>query len=456
MLPTVDVSNKKDEFNDCDTFRWIHTCLRLPPYVLLQTATIVAMFITIIYSLTVLFMPFYTDYISGCVDNTSSGTFIATRLNSIAYNYAASDGNSDKVRQVNKYNSVASSQCTTYSTSSQTDYQATISAYTALNATYHNSVYENKQLSTCIDLDTFDDYYDNACNATSTTTPSTVYTVCPIDSFTNTQYVSPSHYLNQQYCTDDDYTSFASHTFEDANFNCSTVHQCDTAVCGGPNEVIIEKVTRTCACTAQWYTVAHTIYIASAVAVYILLNTSRILFIKGIMMVFWKGLAPKVFEYKASCTADGALIPIQSNIPNSNCIDSRAASKHSDRSSTSIVGKESSYARKDTAIASVDDDDAHDIENDRKTIAAHDNNRRMPNISQIYRSRNDSSYFNTYSNTRSSSSTSSTKAIVREALNLELGKYVVKGYIYVIAGMALNLLWIIPLSTISSDLAYRG
>lgn len=78
--------------------------------------------------------------------------------------------------------------------------------------------------------------------------------------------------------------------------------------CKGPNRVIIDTVTKRCSCMVEWLVFSHALQVVMALLVYLLLNSSRILLSRGLVMVFWRLLSPDLFQCIGTCTQDGHVL----------------------------------------------------------------------------------------------------------------------------------------------------
>ena len=57
------------------------------------------------------FVPEYHSYVGTCVHHTANNTYLSRNLDSLAFNYASSDGNSAVARGISRYNALSSEYC---------------------------------------------------------------------------------------------------------------------------------------------------------------------------------------------------------------------------------------------------------------------------------------------------------------------------------------------------------
>lgn len=96
-------------------------------------------------------------------------------------------------------------------------------------------------------------------------------------------------------------------TSKDRNFDCDNIDTCDFG-CSGPSEAILRGVSFDSACTIEWYGHAELLTVLCAIFGYITINIARIVFLDGIVKVFWRHFSAHYFAIIASCREDGAII----------------------------------------------------------------------------------------------------------------------------------------------------
>lgn len=90
-------------------------------------------------------------------------------------------------------------------------------------------------------------------------------------------------------------------------FQCSALPAC-TLTCEGPNEQLLDTVTKQCGCMLEWGVHSGFFQIAIATVVFALINLARLLVMRGVLMLNWRKLTPGVFVYQANCTEHGAIL----------------------------------------------------------------------------------------------------------------------------------------------------
>ena len=78
--------------------------------------------------------------------------------------------------------------------------------------------------------------------------------------------------------------------------------------CDGPDALALTGLTKQCSCLAEWYGHSSIFVFGLATSVYVILYLSSLLIHRGLLMMEWRHLRPEVYEYIASCDANGQLI----------------------------------------------------------------------------------------------------------------------------------------------------
>jgi hypothetical protein len=78
--------------------------------------------------------------------------------------------------------------------------------------------------------------------------------------------------------------------------------------CEGPNQQLLDTVTKQCGCMVEWGFHSGFIQIAVATVVFALINLARLMVMRSILMLNWRKLTPGVFVYQANCTERGAIL----------------------------------------------------------------------------------------------------------------------------------------------------
>lgn len=180
----------------------------------------------------------------------------------------------------------------------------------SLKATHAETAIKNLNFATCVDATALDSAFEAACCGQTgyrQCAAGEPVGVCPINEVVtpNVPYGKPSTYFFEDACqttmTGEDYN------LENAIYSCDALPIC-TMTCGGPNKKTMNFVTKKCGCTAEWF--GHSIWLQMTLAftIYVLLNMSRIGFVRGLSRFLVKYLHPGLFTYKGTCDRDGKLI----------------------------------------------------------------------------------------------------------------------------------------------------
>jgi len=108
-LPAVDLRVKGSE--QSSGLSYTQVFLEALPYVWLQFLLILTFLVLASWSLAIIYLQSYSNYSAMCVQASSNSTFLSRSLESLAYNYAALDGNSKVSVGISAYNTRASGPC---------------------------------------------------------------------------------------------------------------------------------------------------------------------------------------------------------------------------------------------------------------------------------------------------------------------------------------------------------
>lgn len=103
-----------------------------------------------------MYIPVYHSYIDGCVVGTANGTLLTNNLYSVAYNYAAQDGNDAFISGMDDYNTEKSDLCSLYTASTQEQYNedaVSLHTYVSNHRAARDDVY---LLDQCINVSSMD------------------------------------------------------------------------------------------------------------------------------------------------------------------------------------------------------------------------------------------------------------------------------------------------------------
>lgn len=90
-------------------------------------------------------------------------------------------------------------------------------------------------------------------------------------------------------------------------YDCDKISSCQMT-CPGPSEPIIRGSAFASSCTTEWYFHASSLGWLMVAVIYVVVNISRIYFLRGVVQVYWRHLAPDRFHYLASCSQEGIIM----------------------------------------------------------------------------------------------------------------------------------------------------
>ena len=93
----------------------------------------------------------------------------------------------------------------------------------------------------------------------------------------------------------------------DSVFDCTTLPVCKIS-CTGPNKSIIHSVCKRCSCMVEWLFNAVIFQVAGGIIVYLMMNFTRVMICRGVIMVLWRSLTKEEFEVKTTCSRSGEIL----------------------------------------------------------------------------------------------------------------------------------------------------
>jgi hypothetical protein len=338
-LPPIDLRATKSDLPLADQFR---TCTTYFSYIGVQMVIFLLIIVVIIRTLALVYMNSYQSYTETCVLGARNSTYIMRNLNSLSYNYASFGGNREISEKMSLYNKRSQEICTNNRPETQRNYEEHYNTLHAHNTSIHNNVANMDLVRTCLNREQIDSYFLNACchsdrgyqshsqyngSCAEVSVPSTDR-FCPIDEIDGEAQFPPSHHLDSQNCKseistwpmeDHVATNFTSEymglnpTASNPIFNCKAMPTCEIT-CTGPDRSVLSAASQSCSCVLEWYIHSHLFRAIVVTSLFGLLNLSRIIIIKGLLMSMWKSLNVRIFDCTLSCTDEGTLISEQGNV----------------------------------------------------------------------------------------------------------------------------------------------
>lgn len=254
------------------------------PIVLFALFVIVLAFVIIMFL--VFYVPIYNTYTAGCVQNTYSaqGTVITRNVNTLAFHYSASAGDSVADTAIDKQNVVRELQCEKNTQETYNVLVQNLDEYTFYQNKLNELSAKNAPFQICVNTTKIDKMHPlaayNATHGNATSMHSTVF----------------HPYLNE-----------TLPQLDPSLFNCSKLSLCEVE-CDGPNNDTIRSATFNAGCNVEWYLHANFLGFFLSLLVFVLLNVSRGIFLRGLVHLLWRNVAIPKFSYIGSCYETGQLV----------------------------------------------------------------------------------------------------------------------------------------------------
>ena len=252
------------------------------------------------------YRPFYDSYTIGCtatrlnefgqVEAVGEGTTITRNVYSVAYNYAASAGNKDRLLGIDAYDSARGRYCAQYGSQSLDEQRRVEDDLNRVVSAHSRNREMVMLMRTCYDVDTIDASFDA--------------TVTPLTDENGGTYPKLSVTLGSEAQANDCDTQLSNATLQDGVFNCDALPECDMQCNdlsdreGRDNSALI-WFTRSACCTFEWYIHAFILRTIFTIIIYLTVNFSRVVFLGGLVRVIWQKLNTGFFSYHATCARNG-------------------------------------------------------------------------------------------------------------------------------------------------------
>uniref|UniRef100_A0A7S2RBE8 Uncharacterized protein n=1 Tax=Rhizochromulina marina TaxID=1034831 RepID=A0A7S2RBE8_9STRA len=259
--------------------------------------------VIILANLILIYIPILHDYRNFCVQGHGNGTFLTKNIYSLAYNYAAEDGNDAYFQGVEDYNTQKSDICgeyTTFTQEQQQEDEALLSSLVSSHELTRDDVY---MMGQCINTTAMDGLFQHACcgkGGYEAYSCDPLYNLTCPRNYEDVPYEQLGTLLDNAGCTEDPSTW----TIDDASFYCSDLPDCQPS-CDNPNKEVLRHLSNICGCMAEWLLHAWWMQTCGVIMVYILMNLSRIIVVDALCRIFWRTMAPNCFTYLATCSFDG-------------------------------------------------------------------------------------------------------------------------------------------------------
>jgi len=219
-----------------------------------------------------------------------AGSTWTRNVYSLAFNYAVSDGNRDRLHGLDAHDKDRSTICSRYGGKSAEE-QSTIEADMNMIVNAHLRVTPDIELMRrCYDTDVLD---------------ASFAAVQPLDS-NGIPFPNISLSLANAACD----VSISNSSLQDGVFRCTALSECDVrcndlADDSGYDTSNLLDFAKGATCTAEWFGHAYLLRLAFNLAIYLFINVARSILVGGIVRVVWRSLNTGYFAYRATCTQEG-------------------------------------------------------------------------------------------------------------------------------------------------------
>eukprot|EP00308_Calcidiscus_leptoporus_P008562 CAMPEP_0119361666 /NCGR_PEP_ID=MMETSP1334-20130426/8926_1 /TAXON_ID=127549 /ORGANISM="Calcidiscus leptoporus, Strain RCC1130" /LENGTH=832 /DNA_ID=CAMNT_0007376741 /DNA_START=218 /DNA_END=2716 /DNA_ORIENTATION=+ len=226
-----------------------------------------------------LYLPLYGAYVDGCLKTPVNGTLLTENLFSLAFDFAATEGDKAMLSGLNDYHEKQVNNCSA-------QFQPSLLAYQAAKRQLAQAAHEHATAARDVRL------LHQCLNATRLDSDAAAAGVHLLSSLTQTladaaECMSP---LN---------TSLAP-----AVFDCEALPDCQRT-CGGPNRELVHSNCRRCGCHVEWFGHGLVLYVLLVLGAFACVNGGRIFAIDGLHLLLSRRLFRDGYEFISNCDAYG-------------------------------------------------------------------------------------------------------------------------------------------------------
>ena len=319
-------------------FGRVQLALELLPFVYIQLLMLLAFVAFCVWVVVAVYVPTFERYADGCVFHTANDSLFSAQLSSLAFNFAATDGNSALAAGTQAYNARLAEYCSSYEGPSLSAYNSAVQAVAAANASLAADRARLGMLASCVNMTAADGMFARACCGpgrgyggqaagdayasgvaaagglialcTSARAGAAGATRCPADASSGRAYLPPGMYAQSPACAAAPPGALARYPLLDSRFRCQALPPCQTT-CRGPDPALVHAVSKSCACMAEWLLNGNLLRAALAAAAYLLLNAARVLMVRGAPLLLWRALRPPAdrhFAVRLVAREDGVVV----------------------------------------------------------------------------------------------------------------------------------------------------
>jgi hypothetical protein len=245
----------------------------------------------------------------------------------------------------------------------------------------------------------------------------------------------------------------------DSVFDCTSLPVCKVT-CSGPNRSIVHSVCKRCSCMVEWLFNAVVFQVTGGIIVYLIMNFTRVMICRGMIMVFWRSLTKEEFEVKTTCSRSGEILLQTASLwgNKESKTDERIDGEEGGRMRVKRLGLNDVDRKKD-----YDDDDDGDGEMGSEYKNNQYNNNSSSLESRYHQNRAEDNYNEVicerYTDEEREHSlgvrTRKSMQEINERLEKMLSWLVIRGWLYTLLGLALNGVWLVVLMRVQRSISYN-
>ena len=229
-----------------------------------------------------LYVPTYLQYVDGCVTPPRNGTFFANNVYSVAYNYAAADGNKALLEGLDSFHSTRAANCSAELRGSAREQQGAQMQLDSVLEEHEAASADMRLLRKCLELSALGQDSSSRGHAT-------------LDTFNTLDLM-----LHSPACE----VRLANATLHYAVYNCTALPDCEVS-CSGPSREVTGTLCRRCGCHSEWYFHGMVLQLLLAIFVFLCINTWRVCLVDALCRLLWRELVAGEFEFVATCDERG-------------------------------------------------------------------------------------------------------------------------------------------------------
>lgn len=244
-----------------------------------------------------IYEPWLSQYRQGCtakgydssgrlVSVATGNTIVATNAYATAFNIAASHGNEQRIRGLDRYDERTDRACNAYAPGSTAEHDSTAFRVAAAIDAHADVTAEVSGMQECYDIDRID---------------------AELLAYSGSETDLLSHALDEPACGQ----AVSNKSILPGAFDCVAALppcaiRCDELSDDqGKDASGLAGFATGAACTAEWWFHSWLVKLLACTVVYLLLNAGRLLCVSGLARLMWKSFNTEIFAYQGSCNIHG-------------------------------------------------------------------------------------------------------------------------------------------------------